>query len=395
MGSQRNVGSANAYSFFGASLTSTAYDLNGTNALPIIGYRPSVIGNPSTKWEAAEMVNIGVDGSLWGGRLDFSVEYFNNKTKDLLVGRQPNGLEPSVGQPRINVGTMLNKGIDAQLTTRGKITQDLTFDIGMTFTHYKNEAVKIDAEGSSSLLFGAGRLGNIQKVEGGQPLASFWGWIVDGIFQTQAEVDAHATQSYKEVGTWKLRDINGDGKINGDDQTYIGNPIPKFQMGADLSFKYKAFDFQTFLFWNYGNDLYNYTKWATHLRGFVGGYNKDVLYDSWTPQNPDASLPKLNANDNFSGAISTSFYVESGSFLRARQMQLGYTIPGNALHRVGLNRARVYVQVQNLFTITKYSGPDPDIGILGNELQMGVDQFRTPSPRTLIVGVNFALGENN
>jgi len=396
LGSQRNVGSANAYSFYGASLTSTAYDLNGTNGLPVIGYRPSVIGNPNTKWEAAEMVNIGLDGSLWGGRLDFSVEYFNNQTKDLLVTRQPNGLEPSVGQPRINVGTMVNKGIDAQLTTRGKITKDLTYDIGMTFTHYKNEAVKIDAEGASALLFGAGRLGNIQRVEGGQPLASFWGWVVDGTFQTQAEVDAHASQSYKRVGSWKLRDISGpdgkpDGVINGDDQTYIGNPIPKFQIGTDISLKYKAFDFQTFLFWNYGNDLYNYTKWATHLRGFVGGYNTEVLTDSWTPQNTSASLPILNANDTFSGSISTSYYVEKGSFLRARQMQLGYTIPANVLNKIGMSRARVYVQGQNIFTITKYSGPDPDIGILGNELQMGVDQFRTPSPRTIILGVNIGI----
>lgn len=391
LGSQRNVGSANAYSFYGASLNGTAYDLNGTNGLPVIGYRPSIVGNPNTKWEAAEMVNVGLDGSLWGGKLDFTVEYFNNKTKDLLVTRQPNGLEPSVGQPQINVGTMLNKGIDAQLTTRGNITKDLTFDVGLTFTHYVNEAVKIDAEGSSALLFGAGRLGNIQRVEGGKPLASFWGWVVDGIFQTQAEVDAHADQSYKRVGSWKLRDINGDKIINGDDQTYIGNPIPKFQIGTDISLKYKAFDFQTFLFWNYGNDLYNYTKWATHLRGFVGGYNTEVLTDSWTPQNTGASLPILNANDTYSGSISTSYYVEKGSFLRARQMQLGYTLPANLLNKIGLNRARVYVQGQNIFTITKYSGPDPDIGILGNELQMGVDQFRTPSPRTIIFGINLAL----
>ncbi|MBU1820861.1 MAG: TonB-dependent receptor, partial [Bacteroidetes bacterium] len=391
LGSQRNVGSANAYSFYSASLTGTAYDLNGTNGLPVIGYRPSVVGNPSTKWEAAEMINVGLDGSLWGGKLDFTVEYFNNKTKDLLVTRQPNGLEPAVGQPQINVGTMLNKGVDAQLTTRGKITKDLTFDIGMTFTHYVNEAVKIDAEGSSSLLFGAGRLGNIQKVEGGQPLASFWGWIVDGNFQSQAEVDSYANMSYKRVGSWKLRDINGDGVINGDDQTYIGSPIPKFQIGSDISLKFKNFDFQTFLFWNYGNDLYNYTKWSTHLRGFVGGYNTEVLTDSWTPQNPNASLPILNANDTYSGSISTSFYVESGSFLRARQMQIGYTIPSNVLKKIGMSRARVYLQGQNMFTITNYSGPDPDIGILGNELQMGVDQFRTPAPRTIIFGVNLAL----
>jgi len=391
MGSQRNVAATNAYSFFAANIGGTAYDIAGGNSLPAIGFRPSVVGNPGTKWEAAEMINIGVDGSMWNGKLDFTVEFFNNTTKDLLVDRQRNGLEPNVGQPRINVGTMLNRGIDGSISTRGKITNDLSFDVGLTFTHYINRAVKIDAEGTSTLNFGAGRLGNVQRIEAGKPLSSFWGWIVDGNFQSQAEVDAHATMSYKRVGSWKIRDINNDGVINGQDQTYIGNPIPKLQLGGDIILKYKNFDFQTFLFWNYGNDLFNYTKWWTHLRGFVGGVSQDVLDNSWSPQNTSGTLPVLNANDNYSGVISTSYYIEKGSFLRARQMQIGYSIPAAIARKAGMSRARVYLQGQNMFTITNYSGPDPDIGILGGELQMGVDQFRTPAPRTIIFGLNFGL----
>jgi TonB-dependent starch-binding outer membrane protein SusC len=391
MGSQRNVGATNAYSFFSANIGGTAYDISGGNSQPAIGYRPSVVGNPSTKWEAAEMVNVGLDGSLWNGKVNFSVEYFHNTTRDLLVDRQRNGLEPNVGQPRINVGTMVNKGIDGNIGFRGNLTRKLSYDANITFTHYKNEATKIDAEGTSAINFGAGRLGNIQRIEAGQPLSSFWGWVVDGIFQTEEEVRSYADMSYKRVGSWKLRDINGDNKIDNNDQTYIGNPIPKFQLGGDIVLKYGNFDFQTFLFWNYGNDIFNYTKWFTHLRGFVGGINREVLTDSWTPQNTGARLPILNANDNFSGVISTSYYVEKGSFLRARQLQLGYTLPANVLKRLGIGRARVYGQVQNLFTITKYSGPDPDIGIQGGELTMGVDQFRTPTPRTFVFGLNFGL----
>ncbi len=196
---------------------------------------------------------------------------------------------------------------------------------------------------------------------------------------------------YKRVGSWKFRDLNGDKVIDSKDQTFIGNPIPKFQVGGDITLRYKDLDFQTFLFWNYGNDLFNYTKWWTHLRGFVGGVDKAALYDSWSTTNTSGKLPILNTNDNYSGVNSNSYYVEKGSFLRARQMQIGYTIPSAVAKKAGFSRARVYVQAQNLFTITKYSGPDPDIGILGSDLQMGVDQFRTPSPRTILVGVTCAL----
>jgi TonB-linked SusC/RagA family outer membrane protein len=392
MGSQRNVGSTNAYSFFGASLTGTAYDINGSNTAPVIGYRPSVVGNPGTRWETAEMINVGLDGSLWGGKLNFNIEYFNNTTKDLLVGRQRNGLEMNVGQPQINVGTMVNKGIDGSISTRGRVSRDLEYDVALTFTSFNNVAKKLDAEGSAFFEVGAGRLGGVQRTEAGQALSTFYGFKIDGLFQTQSEVDGHPKfGTYNKVGVWKLRDVNGDGIINNSDRTYIGSPIPKFQMGSDIVLKYKNFDFNAFLYWNYGNKIYNYTKWFTDLRGFVGGVSSRVLTDSWSPQNTGGKLPIINANDAVSGQLSTDYYVEPGSYLRLRQLQLGYNIPSVATKKIGVRRARVYVQGQNLFTITKYSGPDPDISILGGELSMGVDQFRTPAPSVFIFGFNFGF----
>lgn len=390
MGSQKNVGTVNAFSFFGAGIGSTGYDINGANGGVDIGYRPSFVGNPSTKWETATMTNIGLDGSLLNGKIDFSLEYFNNNTSDLLVGRFRNGLEPSVGQPQVNVGSMVNRGFDGSVSTKGKVS-GVEYDLGLTYTAYTNEATKIDAEGTSFLLFGAGRLGNVQRIEAGRPLSSFWGYVNEGVFQTQEEVNGWADMPYKRVGSWKIKDINGDKKIDADDQTYIGNPIPKFQMGVDLVLKYKNFDFNTFLFWNYGNDIYNYTKWWTDLRGFVGGVSQRVLDNSWSPANTGGNLPVLNTNDTYSGSISNSFYVEKGSFLRMRTLQLGYTLPVDLAKKLGLNRARVYVTGQNMFTVTNYSGPDPDIGIQGGDLTMGVDQFRTPQPRTFIVGLNFGF----
>ena len=163
-------------------------------------------------------------------------------------------------------------------------------------------------------------------------------------------------------------------------------------MGTDVVLKYKGFDFNMFLFWNYGNDIYNYTKWWTDLRGFIGGVSTRVLTDSWTPQNTNATLPILNANDTQSGSVSNTYYLEKGSYLRARTVQVGYNLPDALVKRIGLSRARVYLQGQNLFTITKYTGPDPDISILGDsELQMGVDQFRTPAPSVFIGGLGITF----
>lgn len=392
MGSQRNVPSTNAFSFYQANINSTAYDIAGNNGNVVIGYRPSVVGNPSTKWETAEMVNIGIDATLLDGKVDFSFEYFNNTTKDLLVGRQRNGLSPSVGQPQINVGTMVNKGFDGTIATRGDLgSSGLTYDVAITYTSYKNIAEKLDADGVAFFEQGGGRLVAIQRTQAGESLSTFFGYQIEGLFQTQAEVDAHAAMPYKRIGSWKIKDRNGDGTINADDRTFLGSPIPKFQLGTDIVLKYAGFDMNAFFFWNYGNKIYNYTKWWTDLRGFVGGVSERALTESWSESNPGGTLPVLNTNDTYSGSISTDYYIESGSYFRLRQLQLGYTIPEATVQKIGLGRARIYIQGQNLFTITKYSGPDPDINIQGGELQMGVDQFRTPSPSVYIIGASLGF----
>ncbi|HEY0742432.1 MAG TPA: TonB-dependent receptor [Chryseosolibacter sp.] len=392
MGSQRNVPSTNAFSFFQANINSTAYDIAGNNGSVVIGYRPSVVGNPGTKWETAEMYNIGLDASLLDGKVDFSIEYFNNTTRDLLVGRQRNGLEPSVGQPQINVGTMVNKGIDGTLATRGNLGgSGLTYDVAVTYTSYQNIAKKLDADGVAFFEQGGGRLNSIQRTQAGESLSTFWGYKIDGIFQTQEEVDAHASMPYKRIGSWRIRDVNGDGVVNNLDQVFLGSPIPKFQMGTDIILKYKGFELNAFFFWNYGNKIYNYTKWWTDLRGFVGGVSERVLTDSWSETNTGGRLPIINANDTYSGSISSDYYIESGSYFRLRQLQLAYNFPEASVQKIGLGRARLYIQGQNLFTITDYSGPDPDINIQGGELQMGVDQFRTPSPSVYIIGASIGF----
>lgn len=327
---------------------------------------------------------------------------YNIATKDLLVERQRNGLESIVDQPRINVGTMRNRGFDLNLGTRGSFAGgNLRYDATLTFTRYINEVTKLDNEGSSFFDRGPGRIGGVTRTTTGQPISSFYGFELDGFFQDEGEVASGPDQPYKAVGSWRVKDQNNDQKINDDDKVFLGSPIPDFQTGLNVSLGYKNFDLTGFLFWNYGNEIYNFTKWFTDLRGFVGGVSTRVLNDSWTPENRNASLPVLNSSDPYSGTISSNFYVESGSYLRLRTLQLGYTVPTNVLSKIRLSNVRVYLQGQNLFTITNYTGPDPDISIqssgnvagtdIPDELLLGVDQSGFPNSRQFILGVNIGF----
>jgi len=393
MGSQRNVVPTNNFNTYGGELGNAAYPIiDGTATGLIVGWRTLFQGNTATKWETATMTNIGVDATLLDGKIDVTLEYFNNETEGLLVTNQRNGLGAVTGQARSNIGTMVNKGIDGTVAMRGDIgSSGLAYDVALTYTSYKNEATKLDASGVAYFEVGGGRLNAIQRTEAGQPLSSFYGFQTDGIFQSAADTAkavAPDVMPWRRVGAWKIVDQDKNDTIDDRDRTFIGNPIPKFQLGTDVVLKYKGFEFQMFWFWNYGNQIYNYTKWWTDLRGFPGGISERVLTDSWSESNPGGTLPVLNNNDTWSNSVSTDYYVENGSYLRLRQLQIAYNFPETMVKKIGLGRARVYAQGQNLLTVTKYSGPDPDISIAGDELAMGVDQFRTPSPSVYLLGLS-------
>ncbi|MGV3639284.1 MAG: SusC/RagA family TonB-linked outer membrane protein [Adhaeribacter sp.] len=396
MGSQRNVNAANQFSTYGAGIGQAWYPIDGQNTSSTVGYRQARLGNQTSKWETTETTNLGLDASFLDGRFTMTLEGYNIETKDLLVEQARNYLSPSLTQPAINIGNMRNRGFDLSLGTTGDFAGDFRYDASLNFTRYTNEVTKLAEEGQIIYL-GASRLGNVIAVEAGHPMSSFFGYQVDGIFQNQAEVDAGPEMAYKTIGSWRIKDINGDRKIDDKDRTHIGNPIPKFQLGTNLSLAYRNFDLSTFLFWNYGNDLYNFTKWFTDLRGFVGGVSTRVLEDSWTPQNTGASLPIISSKDTYSSSISTDYFVEKGSYFRMRTLQLGYKVPADVASKVRLNNVRFYVQGQNLFTITEYTGADPDISIVGdnnttgNDRFMGVDQANYPNSRQFIFGINLGI----
>jgi hypothetical protein len=361
------------------------------------------IGNPSTKWETTESKNIGLDLTILQGKWDFTVNVFSNDTKDLLVQRLRNSLEALATQPQENIGTMRNKGFELTVNNRGTITADLNYDVSLNFSHYKNELTKMNEEGTVRLV-NLERLSAGLITRAGDPISSFYGYQIDGFYNTEADVNRgpKINGAPGVVGTWKYKDIDGDGDITTADRTILGNPHPDFQLGANLGLNWRNFDFNLFLFWNQGNELYNYTKYNTDMRVFVGGVSTRVLNDTWTPQNTNAKLPVLQPGQNgftpFATGNSNSYFVEDGSYLRAKNIQLGYSLPKRLIEKIGLSNIRVYAQAQNLFTITDYSGPDPDLSLINNRVDdiqtdtyIGVDRSGFPTPKQFLLGLNVSF----
>ncbi len=306
---------------------------------------------------------------------------------------------------------MQNKGVDLMLTYRGGSRNGVSYSVSGNFSTYRNKVLALNPESGNDYLPGFGtRLPPITRSAAGYPISQFYGYVIDGIFQS-AEEAASAPQlagytdatvyvngvAQKGIGKFRFRDVNGDGKITADDQTYIGSPHPKFNYGLNVDLTYKNFGLTVFGRGVYGNQIFNYTRYWTDFNTFQGNRSTRVLYDSWTPTNTGAKLPILDENDAFS-SVPSSYYIESGSFFRLQNVQFTYTFPNQLISRLGLGSARIYVQSTNLITLTKYSGLDPEVSIRnssngqsGQDAQIGVDEGRYPAPRNFIVGLNLAF----
>jgi hypothetical protein len=225
----------------------------------------------------------------------------------------------------------------------------------------------------------------------GHPMSAFFGYQVVGLFKDAAEVAAAAKQDGAEPGFFRYADVNNDKVIDPKDRTFIGNPNPDFTYGLNLALTYKNFDISTFFYGSQGNDIFNNNKWWVDFwPSFQGQKSQDLLYRSWTPSNTGATVPKASNKSNFStNTVSSSYYLEDGSFLRMKNLQVGYTVPASSLSKIYLKSVRVYVQAVNLFTITKYSGLDPEIG--GGDRAFGVDAGNYPNVKQFIIGLNLTL----
>ncbi|SMO54972.1 TonB-linked outer membrane protein, SusC/RagA family [Fodinibius sediminis] len=401
MGNQLNVDPNNPYTLFAPSNVGTYYDITGSNSSTQLGFSQSRIGNPDAKWEKNINMNIGLDATLFDGRLELNADYYKKDVEDLLYNPPLPATAGSAAQPYVNVGNMTNTGLDASMSLFGNITDDLEYNTTVTFTTYNNEIKKISRDVTyfeqAFNRFGAS---GIVRNAVGHPVSSYYGYKVVGFWDDEEEIANGPTQDDAAVGRFRYQDTDGDGEITPEDRTFLGNPNPDFTYGVNFGLNFKAFDFSMFWYGSQGNDLWNQVKWWTDFYpNFAGAKSKTMLYDSWTPDNPNASAPILEAASTFStNEVQNSYYVEDGSYLRLKNVQLGYTIPKDILAPSGISSLRVYVQAANLITVTNYSGPDPEVGYNagggadagGAPTAFGIDEGAYPTARQFRVGISLS-----
>lgn len=398
LGNESAVGPENAFTTFQSNRQSSWYDIGGTQGTPQEGFFLNFNANPLGTWERNTTSNIGFDATIFRNT-DIVFDIYKRKTEGLLYNPTRAGIFGSATVPFQNVGSMENTGIDLMITNRAAVSRDFRMNTTLTFTTYRNKVTAI-AEGVKFFDFNspaneANRLGsNITRNFVGSPLNTFYGYQVVGLFQSAADVSSWPTQDGAAPGRFKYADMNGDKVINAEDRTIIGNPNPKFTYGLNLGFEFKGFDMTAFFYGAAGKDAFNVTRWWTDFSsGFPGGRSKRALYESWLPDGsrPDAKTPIQETSAGFSSSgVVNSYYVEDASYFRMRNLQIGYSLPGSITNKVKMSRARIYLQATNLFTITKYTGLDPDI-IVNDDRAAGIDVGAYPIVRQFTIGasINF------
>ncbi len=371
---------------------STAYDITGSNTSTSPGISVTGIGNPFAKWEAKKTTNIGFDGTFFGHRLDVIFDWYTSTTSDLLFRQDLPATLGTATSPFVNIGSMKNDGIDVMLTFRNKTAGDFRYEADVIMTKYKNEIIKVadivdyfDVNFTNRI--GGGDIRNAV----GQPVSSFYGYKVIGLFQTEAEVASSPKQDGAGVGRFKYADLDGDKVITTADRTYLGSPNPDFTYGFNARLFYKNFDLEALFYGVKGGEVLNFTRWFTDFYPSFAGIGKSVrVLNAWTPTNTDTDIPRFENVSNFStNAQLNSYYIESASYLRLRSVKIGYTLPSSLLNRAGIEKLRVFIQGTNLFTATNYTGTDPEVS--GVDTNFGIDIGNYPANRQFIIGLNLGF----
>ena len=373
---------------FASALQTIKYNFNNSIVNAVV---PQMMPNPNVQWEEQRQANIGIDASMFKSRIEVTVDAYIKNTDNMLV---PMSVPVSTGYsdvyvPYINAGEMENKGVEFTIDSRN-LEGDFTWNTSFNFSYNQNVVKSLN----DTVPMTSGSIGlnyNLALIQAGHPVNEFYGFIIDGIFQTQAEVDNHAVQvpgndpyNRTSAGDIKFRDLNNDGVINDLDRAFTGNPNPTFIFALNNSFTFKGFDLSLFLQGVAGNKIFNANRLYTEAMSVAQNQTTETL-DRWTGEGTSNSMPRAIFNDPNKNTRPSDRYVENGSYLRIKNLTLGYTLPASLTEKAHLSSVRVYASGLNMYTFTEYTGFDPEVGT------SGIDNNVYPVTATYSFGVNIGF----
>ena len=373
---------------FASVLKTVKYNFSDTYVKAVV---PDMMPNPNVRWESQEQSNIGLDASMFKNRIGLIVDAYVKNTRDMLV---PMSVPVTTGYsdvnvPFINAGKIQNKGIEFTVSSQN-FKGAFSWSTDFTVSFNSNKVISIN----DTVPMSTGSIGlnyNLALIQAGHPINEFYGFVTDGIFQNQAEVDQHAVQvpgddpyNRTSPGDIRFKDLNNDGVIDDADRTFVGNPNPQAIFSLNNVFSYKGFDLNIFLQGVRGNKILNANRIFTEAMSVSHNQTKETLF-RWTGEGTSNSMPRAVFNDPNNNTRASNRYIEDGSYLRLKSVSLGYTFPDNWLKAAGISSARIYASAQNLFTFTRYTGVDPEVPV------NGIDNNVYPVTRTVSLGINLGF----
>ncbi|MES2458525.1 MAG: TonB-dependent receptor [Bacteroidota bacterium] len=366
------------------------------------GGLPSNVANPLITWQSVKTYNAGLDLTTWSKKLEFSLDVYKKVTSDMLLATQLeafSGLGTAwndIQTPTTNDGKMTNTGFDIGLTSYNIQSKNFSWKTNIVFSRYKNVLNYLNKPDATLIgnydEYGTKSVVTVSQRNG--PLGTFYGYVTDGLFRSQEELNNGIDYGLPVapgslwLGDIRFKDLNGDGVVNDQDVTVIGNPNPDFTYGFTNTFSWKGIDLSIFLYGSQGGDIFNYSRRQTEALSSAYNNQLSTVLNRYSASNPNGDLPRYNQWHNNNNRISDR-YIEDGSYLRIQNVALGYSLPKSLISKVKVSNARFFVSVQNLYTFSNYSGYDPELGATNNNIRfMNIDNGHYPVPRTFTIGTN-------
>lgn len=369
---------------FSSNLSQVFYTI-GNPQVPQVGYAPASDFNPDVRWETTTQTNLGLDLTAFEDRLTITVDRYSKITSDMLLTLPQPSTSGFGSTGWENLGKVSNKGWEF-LAGWKDYKGDFSYGLTANLSTLKNEVVSLGGSGepiTNNIFFDLAT-----RTEEGHSIREFYGYVADGVFQNQAEIEAHEIQPDAVPGDIRFKDINNDGELTSDDRTFIGNPYPDFFYGINLNIGYRDFDISALFQGQYGNEIYNAAAFWLTNSGY--NYNKSTqILNRWTGPGTSNTEPRVTILDNNQNARASTRYIEDGSYFRMKDLQIGYNLPEELLTRINISKLRIYLAAHNIWTITNYTGYDPEVGASrAAEKTVGFDEVTYPQSKSFLVGLN-------